>query len=979
MPLTERDVNIPPNIKTHTPTVQKNSQGYSKLPRRVPTSSSSSSTPPWSARATDRSAFADKAATQAESPLHYKRHSVTANTKPKTTLPLVDKPLPSRPIARVSNLLSPTKDSRGLIDAIEKPLQITDTAGDKHEWPALTPQSSRSASMTPSSNSRYAQEDVETMPASTYATPLSVMAAATELTNVITGKHSTKYTDNERISHSPASSYASATESSSLVSISRKHSIGPEESLGRTRTATQQEQQPNSCAADAEYPTRKASLRSRISSGSLVSPAAGSKHHFIGFTDFTRIQAASPASTESRTHSPSPASFSRPRPGSVSSMSAGSKTTRTASRIPIPDSKKATMVDVKREQYSESPLARTSGTPTFGSRRLASPDALKILENGKMRRQMQHTVTHETLAGLHCGRAATTNSDAITADTPSLSHSLTSSPEASSAPTSSENQPHSKPSRNAERATSSNVSTRLQTTPEQNGAEPLHTFRYNDNVNYNMLGGEMLAPNRAPPSTSPFTVPLQTIPSEAVLSVALADLNEEANDQWVQALSRLEGKGSPPKTDVDHQILLQMFGHLKRGHDKSNHNSTAFYQNAAAAEKFLAMRESNASCAKTSNLETAAGPSGDDTHGADRELDEMVPTAKKQTMISRWSNSTPSDKVSPPSQGLCPELQNSESSEATSQTRRRSSSKELVSIGYPSRIPGRMSTTDVGGTEDAATVAGIPSRRSSPTLSKRRPGSVRAAREGLQATTASFARTTASAESRKTAKPPTPGTRTFSIPEPAQRGRVVSAGKSRTRSDALTSIKTPRSRSKSRLMLDKINGLFSGKREKRVSIAPPIPRIEEGNVDLDAAKTSTKRSPTLKPARVTQLPKMPSLSPASQQALRSDSSATMHTDDTTLVDRISVQDESQCVQVLSEHLVGKARHETNPSRKARLLTFAKVLSDSLISVREAAISAETAQIAAQNARMHYEMSVKSLAMVQRLASSVARSGGPGRR
>ena len=627
------------------------------------------------------------------------------------------------------------------------------------------------------------------MPASTYATPLSVMAAATELTNVITGKQSTRYTDNERISYSPACSYASATERSSLVSISRKHSVGPEESLGRARTATQQEEQPDSCAADAEYPTRKASLRSRISSGSLVSPAVGSKHHFIGFTDFTRVQAASPASTESRTHSPSPASFSRPRPGSVSSMSAHSKTTRTASRIPIPDSKNATMVDVKRDQYSESPLARTSGTPTFGSRRLASPDALKILENGKMRRQMQHTARNETPAGLHCGRASATESDDTTADTPSLSYSLTSSPEAPSAPTSSENTLHSKSSRNGEQATPSNILTSLQTTPEQNAAEPQHQFRYNDNVNHNMLGGEMLAPIRPPPSTSPFTVPLQTIPSEAVLSVGPADLDEEANDQWVQALSQLEGKGSPPKTDVDHQILQQMFGHLKRGHDKSNHNSTAFHQNAAAAEKFLAMRASNASGTETRNLATTAGSTDDVTHGAERELDEIASTTKKQIMISKWSNSTPSDKVSPPSQGLCPEPQNSETTEATSQSRRRSSSKELVSIGYPSRIPGRTGTTDVAGTEDAAAIASIPSRRSSPTLSKRRPGSVRAAREGLQATTASFARTTASAESRKTAKPPTPGTRAFSIPEPAQRGRVVSAGTPRIRSDALTSTK----------------------------------------------------------------------------------------------------------------------------------------------------------------------------------------------
>ena len=50
----------------------------------------------------------------------------------------------------------------------------------------------------------------------------------------------------------------------------------------------------------------------------------------------------------------------------------------------------------------------------------------------------------------------------------------------------------------------------------------------------------------------------------------------------------------------------------------------------------------------------------------------------------------------------------------------------------------------------------------------------------------------------------------------------------------------------------------------------------------------------------------------------------MRTDDTTLVDSISLREETQCVQVLSEHLVGKARREVNPHRKERLLTFAKV-------------------------------------------------------
>lgn len=58
--------------------------------------------------------------------------------------------------------------------------------------------------------------------------------------------------------------------------------------------------------------------------------------------------------------------------------------------------------------------------------------------------------------------------------------------------------------------------------------------------------------------------------------------------------------------------------------------------------------------------------------------------------------------------------------------------------------------------------------------------------------------------------------------------------------------------------------------------------------------------------------------------LRSASRATIQTDDTTLVDSIALQDESQSVHILSEHLIGKAQREVNPQRKERLLSFAKV-------------------------------------------------------
>ena len=50
------------------------------------------------------------------------------------------------------------------------------------------------------------------------------------------------------------------------------------------------------------------------------------------------------------------------------------------------------------------------------------------------------------------------------------------------------------------------------------------------------------------------------------------------------------------------------------------------------------------------------------------------------------------------------------------------------------------------------------------------------------------------------------------------------------------------------------------------------------------------------------------------------------------------------------------------------------MNDALISVREAQICAETAENAAKNAQMAYEMTLKSITMLHKLASSMAQPG-----
>ena len=282
-----------------------------------------------------------------------------------------------------------------------------------------------------------------------------------------------------------------------------------------------------------------------------------------------------------------------------------------------------------------------------------------------------------------------------------------------------------------------------------------------------------------PPQTSPFVAPLETIPSEAMLTVDVNDFNQKTREDLIKTLSHLEGKGSPPKYDVDNETLIHMFGHLKKGLERKPHNSTVLVQNAAAAEKFLDMRGS--SILEVKGLESNIRNSRENDVGDSSDAIRRTAAEKKQTVISKWSASTPSDKaLSPPSDDADTSLH----PPSIPKTRPKSSSpQDLVSIGYPSRIPSKIVSTNLPTVEDAATIASIPSHRSSPTLSKRKPGSVRAARANLQISNSSFMRTTASAESRKIAKSPNGINRAFSVADTTRRGRMTVMEKSGSRSD----------------------------------------------------------------------------------------------------------------------------------------------------------------------------------------------------
>ena len=85
-------------------------------------------------------------------------------------------------------------------------------------------------------------------------------------------------------------------------------------------------------------------------------------------------------------HSPSPASVSQSRPSSIF------ESTKTASRVPIPSTKKATVIDVKKGRARTSHVPKL--VPSFGSRHLASPEPSKVLDSGKIRQQLDRMPTN---------------------------------------------------------------------------------------------------------------------------------------------------------------------------------------------------------------------------------------------------------------------------------------------------------------------------------------------------------------------------------------------------------------------------------------------------------------------------------------------------------------------------------------------------------------------------------------------------------
>ncbi|KAK0777442.1 hypothetical protein LTS02_014687 [Friedmanniomyces endolithicus] len=917
---------------------------------------------------------------------------------PKLTLAVQpsEKPLPSRPCASLAHTLSPRKDSRTLMDASEKPLQQS-VDGKLCEWTAMLPHSASGVALEASDVNMAellrSTPPFTASPENIFSPDRWIARVPNTLVNTSLAASGDGATESDASERSSSSTFLSADDGN-VRGFTNSDSTPASNALGGYTAGVKQHSSDNSTESKncddspyrsdrlTEHPPRNASLKAQYGHGFVIAP--------ILSRNFQR-------------------SF-----------------WKTASRIPLPDPKKAMLVDVKTR--TSAATQKSDCAPSFGSRRLDAPDTLRILDQGIKRRQMnqpKRTNTERSTATTETSSTGTYGHNEI----PQVDRSKNNTPDGTLGTSSSEEEEIATPTYHVGFDDDAGVREK-----HTDG----HSNSYYHTAAVRLFDGAVSALGRTPPPTSRYTDPLQTIPSQAILPTCnddeashppthsrmasdLKSLNKRLSDlhtahadytaarigdrarvpestkysllellneytsqdshhskdgcsvldaetkkHITRTLSMLEGNGSPPHMDVDNETLLRLFGHLKRGMERQP-ESVSFIDNAAAAEQFLAHANDGSMVVH----DVAGNITGTHSTNLNREeesspADARPPLPLIEAVASKWSESTESvEALSPVSSQVSPRhMQNSTRTNPLHGPPRRIPPDPPRSIGYPSRISSKASAL-IGPGEPGVGYPPVPLRRpTSPTLGKRQPGSIRAARDTLHHMKGGFARTTASAESKKSPKTPTPSTRPLQLPESAQRGRVPSAEQTRSQAD-YPAVPKKRSRSKSRYVLDKINGLFSTKREKRGSVMPPVPSIAE----LDATPTlvpeititgNTVLSFTRSPSGV----KMPTMSPALNPPALPD------------VSRLDTPNDNNpdALQTWAFALVSKAARERDPVRKVRLVAFAKVLNDSLISARETQISAEMAQQAARSAQLSFEKTQESVAMLQRLAASLVVRG-----
>ena len=582
-------------------------------------------------------------------------------------------------------------------------------------------------------------------------------ASAISMTDITPDANSASYVErsgsNIKISGSPEQKH------SSLSSYTRTSELGPTpDSAGSPEGATQPQEfkkiSPN--GAVTSPPPRKSSLSSPYSHGLLIERSRSTGANTGGSPEFARDMFEA-----SRPHSPSPASFSRPRPTSISQVSIPMtppavvdvtpvKSEKTASRIPWPDQKKATLVDIKGRRASSIPMPKFEKGLSFGGRRFDSPDPLKVLDHGIKRRQLKRDGSSSTVSTVPTG--------VLSQNTFPTDRTKTNTPESTRCSTTEDEEEVTTPSDKPHHFV-------------KHGYKPKHVNRVSGShyagATLKVYDEAEVVLGRPPPSNSPFTGPLQTIPSQSLLPLRpistrysleaephpkvvikptefsafaqrlsvlegsrnlgtndtsntqntigddakseLVDILREAEhedalisqcgatgldevtkEEVTRTLSMLEGTCGLTNTNVDLEHLSRMFGRLKSGFEKAP-KSAAFVEDATVADRFLARRGSTSRDqvirAQANGYHEA--PIASHRKGSDADSQH----SRSKTVASKWSTSTASAKERSFPSSDTSTRQNTLSMEfddfAPGPPPKDSLHSQPTSIGYPSRVPGK--------------------------------------------------------------------------------------------------------------------------------------------------------------------------------------------------------------------------------------------------------------------------------------------------
>ncbi|KAK3669183.1 hypothetical protein LTR78_010937 [Recurvomyces mirabilis] len=1063
MPLAERDINTQrePRLKRHS---TKANLSYSRLkdenspltsptskasppssPLLAPTKASAAKASPPSSRAIDQTVTPSRLPRRMDSSVASPRSTATStrssvlSSRHSTPTAMTDKPLPAPPVAQIRSAMSPARNSRTLVDASDKSMRMRGYTPLTPKASLATPVAESPSLVVPSAEI----DDFSTHPGQT-DTIFSPDRWANDVSNGLIDT-----------ALSAIGLASPGTVPSLESSYSSLNSIGTNDKVGHGTTEAAVE---HDLLHDYEEPSHEVQMAEELlsnsmycsttstkSRGVLESAAAPPNHPVPGFAD---LMATVPsARSESRPHSPSPASFSRPRPSSIShgrvtpspmtpsiATSRSVRAQKTASRIPIPEPTKGMLVDVKPRgsTYTTTPSIKSTHkstkAPSFGTRRLDAAGALEKLDQGIKRRQLSQlkrtigfdssTTTLSTI-DKNYGRSAGSMTDRSHASTPDNTFATSSSDDEEVVTPS---WPH------GTFYDSDDPHRYGNTSPATFYRHPAASLFYNAAPSF----------SKGPPSTSPYTVPLQTIPSQAALplyadleepldmppitsnSTSLRDRlsisqegrpNEYPKQSWRQqplltnysfmdlldeyidqdgristqgfapfdkeakrhitrTLSILEGNGAPFQNKVDEETIQERFGHIKCGMDRAT-KEASFMKNAAAAQKFLAQDAVVLDDADMHGLLPEAKDHKTDI------IDNIKPQLPQiEPIASKWSDSTASlQAILPDLVDVSPHQTNTMAIDnAIPQVQRKAVPEPPRSIGYPSRVESKKVMALIGpGSADLSPLGGPPRRLSSPSLDKRKPGSVKTARETLPGR--GFSRPTASAEAKKAPKMPTPNTKQFNIVGGSHRGRNPSAEKGRSQSEGNNVQKAKRARSRSRLVIDKLQGMFSHRRDKRASDMPQIPAVAEDGASKKEEQSTVRTVAISKPPKLAGSPTMDPRTPSVHHTpQRKDSKSTSAaTPPSTLDKSTSAHDDRSSVLSWGEKLRAKAARESDPVRKLRLLEFVQVLRESHENARNAQISCLAAREAAVQASASYALVQQGTTMLQRLAAQI---GGP---